>query len=60
SAGYEVQANCNYCDIQYPSEKFKGNRMKENTSQSINGKVGSGTPGRVFVESRYGNIKLVK
>lgn len=60
SAGYEVQANCNYCDIQYPSEKFKGNRMKENTSQSINGKVGSGTPGRVLVESRYGNIKLVK
>jgi hypothetical protein len=60
SAGYEVEASCNYCDIQYPSEKFKGNRMKENTSQSISGKVGSGTPGRVVVESRYGNIKLVR
>jgi len=59
-AGYQVDASCSYCEIAYPKEKFKGNRMVENTSQRLDGKVGAGSPGRVFVESRYGNIKLIK
>jgi hypothetical protein len=60
NAGYQVDAKCDYCDITYPKDKFKGNRSEENTSQSLNGKVGSGTPGTVRVVSSYGNIRLGK
>jgi len=59
-AGYQVEAKCDFCNISYPQDNFKGNRMEENTSKSVNGKVGSGTPGKVTVISKYGNIKLVK
>jgi hypothetical protein len=60
NAGYEIDAKCDYCDISYPKDKFKGNRISENTSQSVSGKVASGSPGRINVVSRYGNIKLTK
>lgn len=60
NAGYEVEAKCSYCEISYPQDKFKGNRIKENTSQSISGKIASGAPGKVSVVSQYGNIKLTK
>ncbi len=60
SASYQVYATCDYCDITYPRDEFKGNRMSENTRQTIDGKVASGTPGTVKVTSRYGNIKLTK
>jgi hypothetical protein len=60
NAGYEMDADCSYCEISYPKDKFKGNRISENTSQSVNGKIASGTPGKVVVVSKYGNIKLVK
>jgi hypothetical protein len=60
NAGYEIDASCSYCDISYPKDKFKGNRIAENTSQSVSGKISSGSPGKVIVVSKYGNIKLIK
>ena len=58
NASYSVDAKCDYCGISYPQEKFKGNRMKENTSYEINGKVGTAGGGTVMIRSRYGEIKL--
>lgn len=58
NASYSLKASCSYCGITYPSEKFKGNRMKEDTSIQLDGKVGSGYGGTVRVDSNYGDIKL--
>ncbi|HSO87915.1 MAG TPA: hypothetical protein VLQ91_15275 [Draconibacterium sp.] len=58
NASYTVDANCEYCGISYPEERFKGNRMKENTSYELKGKVGTAGGGNVVVKSRYGEIKL--
>ncbi len=58
SASYTVDATCNYCGISYPEERFKGNRIKENTSFELKGKVGSAGGGTVIINSRYGEIKL--
>jgi cytoskeletal protein CcmA (bactofilin family) len=55
---YMVDAECSYCGISYPQEKFKGNRMKENTSIRIQGNIGTAEGGKVMVKSRYGEIKL--
>ena len=59
-ASWEMDASCEYCNISYPQERFKGNRIKENTRETVQGKVASGAPGKVKVVSKYGNIKLVK
>ncbi len=58
SANYSLDAECDYCGISYPDDKFEGNRMSENTSKVVKGKVGSGVGGNVVVKSRYGEIKL--
>jgi hypothetical protein len=58
SASYTVDASCSYCGISYPEERFKGNRMKENNSFEIKGKIGSAGGGDVMVKSRYGEIRL--
>lgn len=55
---YTVDAKCEYCGISYPEDEFIGNRMKENHTSTINGKVGSGSGGKVYIRSRYGEIKL--
>lgn len=55
---YTVDAKCDYCGISYPQDQFKGNRMKENTSIQIQGKVGNAAGGNVVVKSRYGEIRL--
>jgi hypothetical protein len=60
NAAYQVYATCDYCSIDYPQNNFSGNRMKENTRQTIDGKIAGGAKGKVRVVSRYGNIKLVK
>jgi hypothetical protein len=60
NASYTVDAKCEYCGISYPEERFKGNRMKENTSFEINGKVGAAGGGNVMIRSHYGEIKLVE
>lgn len=58
NASYTVDANCEYCGVSYPQERFKGNRMKENTSYELKGKVGTAGGGNVIINSRYGEIKL--
>jgi hypothetical protein len=58
NASYSIDANCQYCGISYPQERFKGNRMKENTSYELNGKIGTAGGGSVMIRSRYGEIKL--
>jgi len=55
---YTVDARCDYCGISYPQERYKGNRLKENTSIQIQGKIGTAGGGNVVVKSRYGEIKL--
>jgi len=57
-ANYKLKADCDYCDINYPADRYKGNRMKENHRMSVDGAVGTGG-GSVSITSRYGGIKLV-
>ncbi len=54
---YKLNAACSYCGIEYPQERFQGNREKDNQNLTIDGKVGTGT-GTVKIVSRYGGIKL--
>jgi hypothetical protein len=58
NASYSIDASCNYCGISYPESSFKGNRISENQLRKVKGKVGDGSGGTVFVESRYGQIRL--
>lgn len=58
NASYSIDANCDYCGIDYPEEEFTGDRIKENNTRTIKGKVGKGDGGKVYVRSRYGEIKL--
>ena len=57
-ASYSIDASCEYCGIDYPEEEFSGDRIKENNSRTIKGKVGTGDGGKVYIKSRYGEIKL--
>ena len=57
-ASYSVDASCQYCGISYPENDFKGNKMKDNNTREINGKVGNGNGGSIMIKSRYGDIKL--
>ena len=57
-ASYSLDASCSYCGISYPEEEFTGNRMSENTSKTVKGKVGKAAGGTVYIRSRYGEIKL--
>ncbi len=57
-ASYSLDASCDYCDIFFPEDSFAGNRIKDNHTQTLQGKVGSGESGTVYVRSRYGDIKL--
>lgn len=54
---YELKADCSYCDVDYPSNRYKGNRIRENQRFSLEGNVGNGG-GTVTINSRYGGIKL--
>ena len=55
---YTIDASCKYCGIKYPADNFSGDRIKENNSSKINGKVGSGGKGKVYISSNYGEINL--
>lgn len=55
---YTIDASCKYCGIKYPADNFSGDRIKENNSSKINGKVGSGEKGKVYISSNYGEINL--
>lgn len=56
---YKLKADCDYCDVNYPEARYKGNRIRENHSFSLEGNVGTGG-GTVSINSRYGGIKLTE
>ena len=60
NASYTVDAKCQYCGISYPEERYKGNKIKEDNTSEIKGKVGSAGGGNVVISSRYGEIKLME
>lgn len=60
SNSYNLDASCNYCGISYPEDEFTGNKIKENNTRTVKGKVGDGNSGNVYIRSRYGGIKLQK
>jgi hypothetical protein len=58
---YRLDAECEYCDVKYPADRFKGNRMKENQHFRVDGTVGSAASGKnIVIRSRYGGINLLK
>lgn len=57
-ADYSIDASCDYCGISYPEDEFSGDRIKENNSRTVKGKIGTGEGGKVMIKSRYGEIKL--
>ena len=56
---YKLQAECSYCDVKYPENRYKGNRIKDNNSFNLEGNIGTGG-GSVSINSRYGGIKLTE
>lgn len=54
---YKLKSDCSYCEIKYPEDRYKGNKIRENTKFSLEGTVGNGG-GTVLIDSRYGEIKL--
>jgi len=58
NADYLLDAQCDYCDIKYPDGRFRGNRIRENHSFSLQGTIGSGNGKKVTIRSRYGGINL--
>lgn len=54
---YKLKAECDYCDVNYPEDRYKGNKIRESHTFSLDGSVGTGG-GTVSIESRYGGIKL--
>lgn len=58
NANYSLDAECSYCGIDYPDDKFAGDRIKDNNTRIVKGKVGTNNGGVVVLKSRYGNIKL--
>jgi hypothetical protein len=59
-AAYQVNAVCDFCTLEYPTEMYDGNRMTENTRQTVDGRIAGGGNSVVKVKSRYGNIRLKK
>ncbi len=57
-ASYSIDASCNYCGISYPENNYSGDKISENHTKIIKGKVGNDSGGSVFIKSRYGEIKL--
>ncbi|MFY9151470.1 MAG: hypothetical protein WAO52_05615 [Prolixibacteraceae bacterium] len=56
---YKLIADCDYCDVKYPTERYKGNKIKESHRFSLDGQVGHGG-GTVSITSRYGGVKLTE
>lgn len=55
--GYRLKAECSYCDVDYPQDRFKGNKVRDNQNFSLEGQVGTGG-GTITINSRYGGVKL--
>lgn len=56
---YKLKADCNYCEVNYPEDRFKGNKINDNQRFSLDGNVGSGG-GSVSITSKYGGVKLME
>lgn len=56
---YKLKADCSYCDVNYPSERYKGNKIRDNQQLSLDGNVGTGG-GTVTISSKYGGVKLIE
>ncbi len=56
---YQLKAECSYCDVNYPADRYKGNKIKDGQRFSLDGNVGTGG-GSVSVNSRYGGVKLTE
>lgn len=54
---YKLQADCEYCDVNYPEDRYKGNKIRDNHHFSLEGHMGTGG-GEVSITSRYGGVKL--
>lgn len=54
---YKLNADCDYCEIKYPEDRFKGNKISENHRLRLDGNVGNGGK-TVSITSRYGGVKL--
>ncbi len=54
---YKLQADCDYCDLAYPTDRFKGNKIRDTHHFTLEGNVGTGG-GSVSITSRYGGVKL--
>lgn len=54
---YQLKADCSYCNVDFPSDRYKGNRIRDNQNFSVDGNVGNGG-GKVTISSRYGGVKL--
>jgi hypothetical protein len=56
---YKLRAECSYCDVDYPNERFKGDKIRDNQRFSLDGNIGTGG-GSVSINSRYGGVKLTE
>jgi hypothetical protein len=56
---YKLFADCDYCDVNYPENRYKGNKIRDQHKFSLDGEVGNGG-GKVFINSRYGGVKLTE
>ena len=61
SASYKINGYSKYCNIVYPENNARVNRINENNEMKINGVVGNSEAAKaeVSVSSHYGNIRLV-
>lgn len=56
---YQLDAECEYCDVKYPDSRFIGNRIRDNQKFRVKGTVGATNTGKnVLIRSRYGEVKL--
>ena len=55
---YSLDAGCEYCGISFPEKKFRGEKLIEKQTQRAQGKVGNNPGGKIYIRSRYGEIKL--
>ena len=56
---YKLKADCSYCDVVYPTNRYKGDKIRDGQRVSIDGNVGTGG-GSVTINSRYGGVKLTE
>ncbi len=56
---YKLKAECSYCDVSYPEDRYKGDKIRDNQRFSLDGNVGTGG-GSVSINSRYGGVKLTE